>query len=171
MSLYSLRSPNSLGQEIKWVTVAEGTTMDTLKAVVPDQQFPKGTLLRFEMDLKLPVARAFDALWVPETIFRTQMPEGLALKDIHSEGSSKVVIEAEVDPIWLLTAVGFIKVHWLVISLLAIGLMFTLGFLVTAFKVKAPEEVIEKGVEIVQWVVIGGIGVGVLLLAREFVRR
>ncbi|RLC72504.1 MAG: hypothetical protein DRI26_02850 [Chloroflexi bacterium] len=178
MSLYSLRkeargrnlSLYSLRSGIKWVTVAEGTTLDTLQATIPNMEFPKGTPLRAVMDLKLPVASAFD-LAGAELLFRPRMPEGVILKDVHSEGPSRVVIEAEVDPAWLLAIVGFIKAHWLAISLISIGLMFTLGFLVIAIKLQAPEEVVRPIPEILKWVVIGVCGVGGLLLVRELVRR
>lgn len=43
------------------------------------------------------------------------MPEGLDLTDVHGEGWSTAVIEAESDPAWLIAILLFIKAHWAVI--------------------------------------------------------
>ena len=82
----------------------------------------------------MPVARAFD-LAGAEWIFRYNMPEGLDLVDVHSDGDSKVVIEAEADPVWLLAIPAFIKAHWIAISLLSIGIMIGLSALVRSVSV------------------------------------
>lgn len=119
------------------MTIAEGTTLGELKALVADQELKKGVKVRFELELKLPVAHLFD-LAGTELIFKPMMPEGLDLKDVYSpDNMYQVVIEAEADPVWIVAIVAFVKAHWLAISLISIGVMFTLGFLVIACKIKA----------------------------------
>lgn len=137
-----------------WKTVAQGATIDSLEAVVGDFELRKGCPIRYTMDLKLPLAKAFD-LAGAEWLFKGVMPEGVALKDVHSAGWSTVVIEAEADPAWLLAALAFVKIHWIGLGLIAIGLTFTLGFLVMAIKMDVPEEFLKGAVEWTKWVVIG----------------
>lgn len=170
MSLYSLTAGATGATGIKWAVIAEGATLDTLKAAVPDQEFGKGVPIRFEMDLKLPLARAFD-LAGAEHLFSSQMPEGMDLLDVHSEGNSRVIIEAECDPVWLAAIIPIVTSKWFIMSLVAIGVMMTMGALVTAVKVEAPEEFVQTGLETVKWLVVGGLGLGTILLVREFVRR
>ena len=120
-----------------WKTIAEGTTFDTLKQTTADFELKKGTPVRFEMTLESPVAHLFDFAGA-EAIFRPKMPKGLDLKDIYSpDNKYQVVIEAEADPIHLVAIVAFVQAHWLAISLITIGIMFALGFLITAIKIKA----------------------------------
>lgn len=120
-----------------WTTVAEGTSLDTLKQLVADVELGKGTPIRFEMTLNTPVAHLFD-LAGAELIFKPQMPEGLDLLDVYSpDNQYQVVIDCEADPVHLLAIVAFVKAHWLAISLISIGIVFALGFLVTAIKIKA----------------------------------
>jgi len=137
-----------------WVTVAKGTTIDGLNPTVGDFELRKGCPIRFAMDLKLPVAKSFD-LFGAELIFRGAMPEGVDLIDVHSEGNYRVVVEAEADPVWLLAAVAFVKVHWVSLLLGAIALTFTLGFLVMTIKMDVPEEFVAGLAGITKWVVIG----------------
>jgi len=121
-----------------WKTIAEGTSIGNLKAMVGDMELPKGTPVRFEMTLKLPLAHAFD-LAGAELLFRPVMPEGLDLKDVYSpDDTYQVVVEAESDPVWIVAIIAFVKAHWLLVSLVGIGLVFTLGFLVGKISVKAP---------------------------------
>lgn len=163
------RSLYSFGQTQPWVTVAEGTTLDTLVATVPDREFGKDVPIRFELELKFPFAKLFD-LAGAEAIFRSKLPEGLDLVDVHSQGNSKVIIEAVSDPVSLAAIVAFVAARWLAIALVTIGITLALGLLVIAIKVKSPEEFLEKGVDLVKWGVIGGLGIGSLLLVRELIR-
>jgi len=143
-----------------WQTIAEGTTLETLHNTVADRELPKGTPVRFELDLNQPVARLFD-LAGAEWIFKGRMPEGLDLVDVHSEGDNRVVIEAESDPVWIVALAGFVKVHWLAISLVSIGIFLALGLLVIAIKVKSPEEAISEA----KWIFIALAVIAVMLLA------
>ncbi len=151
---------------MNWRTVAEGTSLDTLHNLVGDEEFGKGVPIRFELSLNQPVARLFD-LAGAEWLFKNKMPEGLDLIDVHSEGDSKVIIEAESDPVWLFAIVGFVKVHWLAISLIAIGITLALALLVTAVKVKAPEKALAE----TKWIFIAIAVIAVVLLAGFLVLR
>lgn len=145
---------------MKWRTVAEGTSLDTLHNTIGDIEFGKGVPIRFELSLSQPVARFFD-LAGAEWIFKNQMPEGLDLIDVHSEGDSTVIIETESDPVWLFAIVGFVKVHWLAISLITIGIFLALALLVTAIKVKSPEVALAEA----KWIFIALAVIAVVLLA------
>lgn len=120
-------------------TIAEGKTLDTLRALVRDKELPTGTKVRVEMKLRLPVAHVFD-LAGAEYLFKLAMPEGLILKDVYSpDNKYQVVIEAEANSPTILAIIAFIKAHWLAISLITIGLTFALGQLVEAIKIKADD--------------------------------
>lgn len=134
-----------------WTTVAKGTSLETLTAIVKDQELPKGTPVRFELTLNMPVAHSFD-LPGAEWLFSAVMPEGLVMKDVYSpDDKYKVVVDCESDPVHLAAIVGFVKVHWLALSLITIGIFFTLGYLITAIKVKAE---LLAAIHIAVWVAI-----------------
>ena len=149
-----------------WRTVAEGTSLDTLHNLIGDEEFGKGVPIRFELNLNQPVARLFD-LAGAEWIFKNKMPVGLDLIDVHSEGDSKVIIETESDPVWLFAIVGFVKVHWLAISLITIGIFLALALLVVAVKVKSPEIALGE----TKWIMIAIAAIAVVLLAGFLVLR
>lgn len=149
-----------------WRTIAEGTTLDTLHNTVGDRQLPKGTPVRFELELSQPIARLFD-LAGAEWIFKGHMPEGLDLIDVHSDGDSRVIIEAESDPVWIVAIATFCKVHWLALSLITIGIFLALGLLIIAIKVKAPEEALGEA----KWIFIALAVIAVMLLAGFLVSK
>lgn len=153
-----------------WITVAEGTSIATVEARVSNFELPKGTQIRFIMQLSMPVAPAFD-LAGAELIFRPMMPEGVDLIDVHGEGWRTVVIDAESDPAWLLAILVFIKAHWIALSLIAIGITFTLGVLVAAFKMEALVGVVGGVANIMMWTVIGLGIVGAIILLRPVVQK
>lgn len=121
-----------------WKTIAEGDSIEDLKLLVADYKLPKGTPVRFEMTLKMPIARTFD-LAGAEQLFQATMPEGLTVKDVYSpDDKYEVVVEAEANSPTVLAVVAFVKLHWLALSLLSIGLVFALGFLVSAIRISTP---------------------------------
>ena len=130
-------------------TVFEGPGLQSIRTV-RDVEIPPGHPFVIELVLAIPVARAFD-LPLAERIFRPIMPPGLELQDVHSDGSSTVIIEsltrdvstrhemgqAEMGFLPAVAAVaGFLAVHWLGVSLSIIGISVALGFLVTTIRGK-----------------------------------
>jgi len=103
---------------------------------------PKGTPLRVVMDLKLPVGRAFD-LPGAELVFKRFIPPGLILKDVHSEGSRRAVVELEADPAWIPAVALFIARHWSGLILGAIGISLALSLLILSVRLEAPEKLLE----------------------------
>jgi len=141
----------------RFVEVARATTFEELAEILPDLELPKGDPVRFELELKLPVASAFD-LPAAELLFRERMPPDLKLKDVYSVGARKVVIDCEVDPAWLPAVGAFIAANWKWITLGLIGIGLTLGALIASascliLAVRIPPEEIPKTL---MWSIIGG---------------
>ena len=105
--------------------VAEGPSFDDLATTVSNFELKKGTKVRFEMDLNMPVAFLFNVAGI-EHLFSI---DGLDLKDVHGEGWSTAVVEAEADPAWLLGVIAFIKAHWVAIAIGGIVLYTLVSFL------------------------------------------
>lgn len=141
--------------------VAQGNSLGELAATVADFELKKGTKIRFEMDLKLPVASLFDVAGV-EHLFSI---DGVDIKDVYGEGWSKAVIEAEADPAWLAAIVLFVRAHWVAIL---IG-MFVLGILVSGIVMSADiADIIPPLVDWTKWVVIGfAVVLGYKLLRKK----
>ncbi|MBA7466247.1 hypothetical protein ES707_01424 [subsurface metagenome] len=137
-------------------TVAEAGSFEELEGIMPDLDVPKGGRIRIIMELNQPVAPAFD-LAGAEWLFGGIMPEGLDLIDIHGEGWTTVVIEGEADPVRLAAIPAFLVAHWLGLSLAAIGITATLGFLLLAIKVDI-NKAIEAAPSVTKWLAIGAIG-------------
>jgi len=95
-----------------WKTVAQGRSIDELAATVKDFELTKGTKVRFEMDLNMPVAFLFDIAGI-EHLFSI---DGVDILDVYGEGSRTVVVEAEADPAWLAGILVFIRTHWVAIA-------------------------------------------------------
>lgn len=125
--------------------VFEASGFDDPDAQIADVALQPGQPFIIDLTLRLPVAAAFD-LAGAESIFRSAMPAGLKLMDVHSNGQNIVVIETVVVDvpeesasatasmsIWpLLLRIGaWILVRWKLLSLIGIGLFFGLGFLVS----------------------------------------
>jgi len=145
-------------------TVAEASSFEELEGIMPDLEIPKGGRVRITMELTQPVAPAFDLVGA-EQLFGGLMPEGLALIDVHGEGWTTVVIEGESDPVRLAAIAAFLVQHWLGLSLAAIGIAATLGFLLLAVKVDI-NKVIEAAPSVTKWLAIGAVGAaGIGLLA------
>jgi len=129
-----------------WVTVAEGPALGELRATVEDFELAKGTPLRAVIDLKVPVGPIFDVAGA-ELVFKSWAPEGMVVTDVHSEESTKAVVEMKADPAWLLAVVAFIKAHW--VAILISGL--ALAALVAFIKLEAPEEFVKGIAKGIQW--------------------
>lgn len=144
----------------QWTTVAQGISLADLAATVSDMELPKGTKMRVVMDLKYPVAWAFDVAGA-ELLFRPFVPEGMTLVDVYGEGSQGF-IDMEADPAWLLTTLAFIKAHWLAITIAGFTLALLISFIYIAIKVPAI-------VQIPIWLIIGAIGgaVGIIYLGSR----
>lgn len=110
---------------MEWKLVAEGP-FDSLSSKVGNMELKKGTQVKIEMDLKVPVAWAFDVC--PNWGFPA--PEGMNIVDVYGEGWSKGVVIMEADPAWLLPALEFIAANWTKIALAA----FLLGLIVTMIR-------------------------------------
>lgn len=117
----------------QWQTVGEGTSLFDLKEVVADMQLTKGTKMRVVMDLKLPVGWAFDVAGA-ELLFKPFVPDGMKLLDVYGEGNQGIV-EMEADPAFLLAVLGFIKAHWLAITIAGVVLAVLVSFIVVMIKV------------------------------------
>ena len=93
-----------------WETVAQGSLTD-LQSLVGDMELPKGTRVKVEFDLSLPVGWAFD-LPGAELAFRGMAPEGMGVVDVWGEGK-KGYVEMEAAPAWLVAVLAFISANWL----------------------------------------------------------
>ncbi|MBA7559163.1 hypothetical protein ES708_00777 [subsurface metagenome] len=140
-----------------FVTIAEGTAIGKLESTVGDFSLPSGTPVWAIIDLTLPVAYLFNLPGV-EALFQTQT-KGMVVKDVHSEGASRVIVEMEAaSPVWWMAALLFIKAHWVLI--LISGLLIAA---LTAFiRLEAPEEVVKGVAGIVKWGAIALIALVVL---------
>lgn len=138
-----------LAQELRWVKVAQGTSPDKLRALIGDRELPRDTLVKWELDFKIPgIARLLD-LWGAEAIFRPFVPPGLELVDVCERGG-KGIVDMKVSGTWLLAIVAFVKAHWLAI---VIG-----GFLIT-LAVRLITMFIQIIEQVFPWVllVVGGV--------------
>ena len=97
-----------------WTLVGEGNSFDDLKLLVANRELPKGTRVRFKLKLNMPIGPAFDVAGA-ELIFKSQMPEGLTLKDVRGDGLWEATIDAEANSPGLMAILLFIKAHWLAI--------------------------------------------------------
>lgn len=148
---------SSVGSPEEYFTVATANSFEELKEIMPRLEVPKGERVRFVMELNLPVAPLFD-LAGAEFIFEAVMPEGLTLIDVYGEGWRTAVIECEADPVWLPAVGAFLLLHWKALSLLAIGIMLALGFLILTIRVDVTKAV-EVAPEVLKWLAIGLFGV------------
>ncbi len=144
----------------QWETVAQGTSLENLTAVVGDMELSKGTRMKVVMDLKLPVGGMFN--WaVADWLSQRFIPDGMEFVDAYGSGNEGVV-EMESDPAWLLAVILFIKAHWL--ALVIAG--FTLWLIITliTISIKVP-----KAVQIPFWLLAGAaMGVvGVVILSQK----
>lgn len=155
-----------------WTLLAASDSIETLgDDVFEDMELPKGTRVRVTMDFNLPVGYFFD-LPGAEYIFRPVMPEGVDLIDVHSNGAWGAVVEGVVDPALLLAILGFIKVHWLAISLITIGITFGLTELIKAIRFDGDVPSFAENIAtIVKWGAIGAIGVSGIKFLSELARR
>jgi len=149
-----------------WVTVAESDRIETLgDDLTTDIELPKGTKVRFVMDLRLPVGSAF-SLPGAEYIFRPFMPDGIDLIDVYGSGS-QATIECEADPAFLLAALAFIKAHWLAIGLITIGITLGLAALIYTIRCDVDKPIFGDWATIVKWGAIGVLGIfGIKLLTE-----
>lgn len=108
-----------------WQTVAEGTNISELEALVADMELPKGTKIRVTMET--PVPWAFD-LAGAELVFNPFVPDGLDLIDVYGEGG-KGVVDMEADPAWLVATLGFIRTHWVAIAIAGFLLPLIVSFI------------------------------------------
>jgi len=130
----------------EWTQVAVAPSFEELgRKPVPDIYLTKGTQVKFVLTLKLPVAKAFD-LPGAELIFRPVIPPGLKLVDVWGEGLTTAIVLCEVDPnefvavaipvpAWLPAVIAFVVRHWFGLSLVTIGILWTLGRLISAIAV------------------------------------
>ena len=132
-----------------WVTVAQGTSLSDLSAVVEDMELPSGTRVKVVMDLELPVAWAFDVAGA-EHIFRPFVPDGLHLIDVYGEGS-KGIVEMEANSPALFVVVAFLKAHWLALSIAGFALAFLVSLIIISIKVPAIAQ-------IPIWLLVGAAG-------------
>ncbi len=149
-----------------YVTIAEGTAIGKLESTVGDFSLPSGTPVRAVIDLTLPVAYLFNLPGV-EALFQTQTKD-MVVKDVHSEGASRVIVEMEAaSPVWWMAALLFIKAHWVLI--LISGLF--IAALTTFIRLEAPEEVVKGVSEIVKWGAIALIALVVISAIPKRKRR
>jgi len=155
-----------------WTLLAQSDSIETLgDDVIEDMELPKGTRVRVTMDLILPVGYFFN-LPGAEYIFRPFMPEGVELIDVHSNGAWGAIVEGVVDPAWLLAVLGFIKVHWLAISLITIGITFALSELIKSIRFNGDVPSLAANIAtIVKWGAIGAVGVAGIKLLSDLSRR
>lgn len=152
-----------------WTLLAESSSLETFgDDIAEDMELPKGTRVRITMDFKLPVGYFFN-LPGAEYIFRPIMPEGVELVDVHDNGAWGAVVEGEADPVWLIPLLTSIK-FWAGVSLLAIGITFALGMIVSW--VRGDAEFPGAGIrDIAKWAAIGAIGVFGIKFFSELARR
>ncbi len=152
-----------------WETIARGTNLETL-GVIRERELAKGTRVRFVMTVRtplgVPTARAFD-LSQAEAIFRRVMPEGVKLLDVHSpDNNEQVVIDAKVisNPIVTTTTVLlFLKANWFRLSLVTIGIIFSLGVLIASIRIDA-EKIPEVITDVVRMTLIAVVIIAIVLI-------
>ena len=158
---------------MSWKTLAQADSLEALgEDVIDDFELPHGTKVRWVLDLNVPVGYAF-SLPGAEYLFRPMMPEGIELTDVRTNGHWGAIIEGDVDPAWLIAALAFVRVHWLAISLIAIGLGFVLAEIIKAVRFDGDfESPLASFSEILKWGAIGLIGVmGIKLISETMAKR
>lgn len=155
-----------------WELLAQSDSIETLgDDVIEDMELPKGTRVRITMDLILPVGYFFN-LPGAEYIFRPFMPEGVELIDVHANGAWGATVEGVVDPAWLLAILGFIKMHWLAVSLITIGITFGLAELIKSIRFSGDVPSLAENIAtIVKWSAIGVFGVLGIKIVSDLARR
>ena len=155
-----------------WTTIAEGTSIDNIE-ILRDKEVHRGDKVRFEMKLRFPVAHAFD-LPGAETVMRYALPSGFTVTDVYSpDNKYNVIMEAQyngsnnvgnrigarigIAPI-LAGLIAFIAQHWLAISLITIGIAFSLGYLIESIKIKS-EDIVTTKIATLAAITIGVLGV------------
>lgn len=155
-----------------WRLLSQSDSIQTLgDDVIEDMELPEGTRVRVTMNFIMPIGYLFD-LPGAEYIFRPMMPEGIDLIDVHSNGAWSAIIEGLVDPAWLIAALAFIKVHWLAISLITIGVTFGLAELIKSIRFDGDVPSLATNIAtIVKWSAIGAVGVLGIKLLSDLSRR
>ncbi len=145
-----------------WQAVAQGVNLWDLKSTVGELELPKGSQLRIEMDLKLPLGWAFDAAGA-EFIFEPFTPAGMELVDVYGEGS-RGIVEMEADPAWLLAVLAFIKLHWVSILIASFLLAAIIVMITVLVKIAVAPTLPVAAIAIVGGLIL----LGVLLQRREY---
>lgn len=155
-----------------WETVAESDSLEGLgQALTEDMELPKGTKIRFVMQLIAPIGFVF-SLPGMELLFRPFIPGGIDLVDVHGHGTWGAMIECEADPAWLIAVLAFVRAHWLAISLISIGLAWGLAELIKSIRCDVDRPApLESLASIIKWGSIGAICIGGLVLLSKVVKR
>lgn len=114
-----------------WIVAAEGKSLDELTVLISDRELKKGDQVKLEFDTDH--EWVFDAAGA-EHAFKSKVPEGMELIDVYGEGGKGIVL-MEADPAWLVAVVGFAKAHWLVLTIVALGLSFLLPSIIKFVRV------------------------------------
>ena len=163
MSLYSLSSPKPVrAAGSGMVVLAEGTGLEDVHATGVAERIPHGCPFDIVITTAFwaPVAPLFDLAgseWVADRLYNES---GAIVEDVESTGAHTVVMHCRANAVQLIALIG------------AIGaVLFGVAAVITSIRVEAPEDLLGSAFETARWLVAGGLGIGILLLARELVRR
>lgn len=148
----------------KWQTVAEGTNIWDLESTIGELHLPKGSEMRVEINLTMPVGWAFDIAGA-ELVFQPFIPAGMDLVDVYGEGS-KGYIDMEADPAWLLAALAFIRAHWLAITIAGFVLTAIIASIIVLVKIA-----VAPALPVAAIAIAGGLIVASILLAKQIPRK
>ncbi len=173
MSLYSLavrdnQLPARIGANF-WSPFCQGPDFQNLSLTIPDQALSKGDRVRFVMQVPSGSGSLFDAPGV-ESSFSGKVPAGLKLLDVHSIDSSHAVAEYEV----ISTAVKGTGLGLLASVLLVAVAIAIVGIAITALILAIRGDFVgalKETTGLVKWVVIGGIGAGLIVLGSQFLKQ
>lgn len=155
-----------------WTLIAESDRIETLgEDLVEDFELPEGTPVRIVMELNFPLGYAF-SLPGAELIFRPFMPEGVRLIDVHGDGWWRAVVEGEIEGTWVGAILAFIKLHWLAVSLITIGIIWGMAELIKAirFEANVPGP-LENLATIIKWGSIGALGIFGMKLLSDYLAK
>lgn len=133
-----------------WTTVAQATRLQDLESVIGNMELKKGTKLRVVMSTS--AEWLFDS-FLAEPVFARVVPDGMDLIDVWGE-NGKGIIEMEADPAWLVAVLGFIRIHWVALTIAGFLLWLFVSFIIVMVKVPIIVQV--------PFLLLAGAGLGII---------
>lgn len=167
MSLYALpvsAKPGHIQRTAagsKWVVIAEGSDPNNIQSTGVVERVPHNCPIDITIttDWWAPIAPLFDAIGAEYLADKLYHESGTVLDDVEGKGLNTIVLHCHANAVQLVALVA-------VIAILFLGI----AAVIAAIKMESPEALLKEGAGIVKWLAIGGLGLGTLMLGREFLK-